>query len=62
MTAELLPCPFCGGKALITAGVRYGCYVIIAGCEVGNCPGEPNSIAADANIERAMNAWNRRAK
>jgi hypothetical protein len=52
MRAELLPCPFCGGKCVLMdlAGWEAQCD----GCGCNICPGI-------ATKEKAIAAWNRRA-
>lgn len=56
MTEELKPCPFCGGKPVITAkvyedGTGYG-----MGCGYCACSLD---CAADTKLD-ALRAWNRR--
>ena len=58
--AELKPCPFCGGKAMIHRqiknGEEVGSKVICIDCLAMMYSAEANS--AEENIE----AWNRRAE
>ena len=67
MKTTLLPCPFCGGKAVIQR--KYIAFDILApNVECGNkkCPVRPQTTACDVKgIIRdkisATAAWNRRA-
>jgi Lar family restriction alleviation protein len=50
---ELKPCPFCGGKALLTNREMPGCaFVVCEGCQ---------AQGDDGTVERVVAAWNRRA-
>ena len=69
---ELLPCPFCGGKAVIglmgflsdQEGLSYP--VLTVGCVVVDCDAAiecsfPPDTDHQEMINRAARAWNRRA-
>ena len=63
MNEELKPCPFCGGKAEISVGRFDGkdtSFVLCTKCEAR---GEFFVVSPKyASDEKAIEAWNRRAK
>ena len=54
--AELKPCPFCGGKAVIEQHTEWGWAQFEVGCTVCNC-----RLSAYNTATNAIMAWNRRA-
>ncbi len=58
---ELLPCPFCGGDALILPGVRqpHDCQIQCSVCMSG--PPAFTDYWASENREAAIAMWNKRA-
>lgn len=56
MSADLKPCPFCGGAATVGA-VREGCIVE---CNSADCPVNPDTYAHFKHA--AIEQWNRRAE
>lgn len=60
MMDKLLPCPFCGGEAIVVKTERCGRYV---GC--WDCGGRTEEFETDyagSAHDKAIAAWNRRAK
>ena len=58
--AELKPCPFCGGEAVIrcSLGHMYISPIHRKGCFI-----EPNTwLQSSKPIEKQIEAWNRRAE
>lgn len=56
MMSKLKPCPFCGGKAVLTLShCQDGTYVV--GCVDCNC-----EMDYMETKEETIEAWNRRAK
>ncbi len=53
-TAELKPCPFCGGESISLETTPYGAWLECNGCHTFGTPGE--------TAEDAIRAWNRRAE
>ena len=65
MTEELKPCPFCGEDHVSVAYTGYadeGCVLYTLGCSTTNCPGHISGSWRYFNLERAAEAWNRRAE
>ena len=65
MTEELKPCPFCGEEHISVAYTGYedeGCVLYTLGCSTTNCPGHISGSWRYFNLERAAEAWNRRAE
>lgn len=61
MNEELLPCPFCGGKAELVQNAGYDCprYIVICtGCDAQIGVSDDPFIAP----EHAIAAWNRRTQ
>ena len=54
--AELKPCPFCGGEAVL---IDNGCFVDVS-CKNFHCRGWADSLMFKTK-EEAIEAWNRRA-
>lgn len=57
--AELKPCPFCGGQAVIKVclGKAYISPLHTKGCVI-----EPNTwLQSELSIKKQIKAWNRRA-
>ena len=52
---ELLPCPFCGGLAII----RYDDGRCEVGCFDWNCPVQPSTLLTE-DISKAKGEWNNR--
>lgn len=67
MSAKLLPCPFCGGKALrIRKAIGFDTVAVIVKCGRVRCPVQPQTTPCDEKgILRgkagAVEAWHRRA-
>lgn len=59
MTTELKPCPFCGGEAQV-GWTDFDSGVIFVGCETCGMYCEPKDCYA--NEQKAIEAWNTRAK
>ena len=59
MNYELLPCPFCGGKATVTPNVPYEGLISVS-CENGKCTVKP--YIAVYNLIEALERWNTRAE
>ena len=60
MMDKLLPCPFCGGEAIVVKTERCGRYV---GC--WDCGGRTEEFETDyagSAHDKAIAAWNRRAQ
>ena len=55
-TTELLPCPFCGGKAWIVHFTQEACYVL---CENIDCMAKQKVYGTK---DEAIAAWNSRAE
>lgn len=62
---KLKPCPFCGGKAIITRSeclengfVNY----YVSHSDIFNCAYEIRQQSASQTIQEAANKWNRRAE
>lgn len=55
--AELKPCPFCGGEAVL---INNGCFVDVS-CKNFHCRGWADSLMWKTKQE-AIEAWNRRAE
>lgn len=53
MSENLLPCPFCGGKAKVR-NASLGAYVLCTKCLC--------STAGETNPAKAITAWNKRAE
>ena len=65
MTDELKPCPFCGEEHVSVSYTGYedeGCVLYTLGCSTTNCPGHISGSWRYFNLERAAEAWNRRAE
>lgn len=59
--AELLPCPFCGGKATVwESWMRIG-HLGVA-CQNKKCVTQPDTGNQFTNKSDAIAAWNRRAQ
>lgn len=56
---ELLPCPFCGGKACLSNGELGGYTVIYIECI--KCSTQTSTFYEDES-EKAIEAWNKRAE
>lgn len=56
---ELLPCPFCGGKARVLSSIGSECFGVQ--CNNGKCKVSPITDFT-ADINDAIASWNRRAK
>lgn len=61
--ADLLPCPFCGGKAEIVLAEEAGESAFVAQCMTLNCSASSKVIYAIKEDVRELlvEAWNRRA-
>ena len=63
---KLLPCPFCGGRAVIRRkAIRRDFVAVIAGCSRVRCPIQPETTPCDAKgrmrgRDGAAEAWNNR--
>lgn len=58
---ELLPCPFCGGDAMLTGGARGSANVFYVSCNSCNAIGEKfGSKFEDEVKQQARDAWNKR--
>ena len=55
--AELKPCPFCGGGAVV---IDNGCFVDVS-CKNFHCRGWEDILMFKSK-EEAIEAWNRRAE
>ena len=54
-TAELKPCPFCGGEADVVTVLREREWIVCChDCQCGTC--------AEQSTEAAIAAWNRRVE
>ena len=66
MSAELLPCPFCGGRAVIRRrAIGFDTIAVIVGCGRVRCTVHPETTPCDEKgVLRgkagAVEAWNRR--
>ena len=58
--AELKPCPFCGGEAVIRGnrGKVYNCAIHKRGCVIK----QKNWLQSSLPIKKQIEAWNRRAE
>jgi hypothetical protein len=63
---SLLPCPFCGGKAVIRRrAIGFGTVVVVVGCGRVRCPIYPETMPCDVKgrllgLAGAAAAWNHR--
>lgn len=66
MRADLLPCPFCGGKAAVRRrAIGFDTIAIIVECGRARCPVHPETTPCDERgvlrgREGAVEAWNHR--
>ena len=59
--AELKPCPFCGGQAIVVANrYRHGQETYLVKCMRKECDVLPATYEFE-DMHDAINAWNRRA-
>ena len=62
---ELKPCPFCGGTRPVITGADDRVFVMCRDCGARSTPqwqDDGKVVDMQALVERAENAWNRRAK
>ena len=57
---KLLPCPFCGGEAMMVKTQKCGRYVMCLTCEVQTVEYETDYIGSAYG--KAIAAWNHRAQ
>lgn len=59
---ELLPCPFCGGRAVLRRGNRdkHGYYVVCHSCGGSTAFYSDRFTSREDNKKHAIEAWNRR--
>lgn len=58
--SELLPCPFCGGRAFIKEFVDNCEKLYLVGCSNSECMGFDTTYGK-TTVEEAIKAWNTRA-
>lgn len=61
MSEELMPCPFCGGKAHIKEIVSSCERLYMVGCSDSECMGF-ETLYAKPTVGEALAAWNHRAE
>jgi hypothetical protein len=65
---RLLPCPFCGGRAVVRRrAIGFDTVAVFVGCGRVRCPIHPETTPCDAKgrlrgRDGACEAWNNRTK